>query len=458
LSLKDVCSRQRNSQKLLSTAQAQSELAYLVSARAAARWIIGCESEHLRGRPDEPVEQQFDLYYGCAGKVLFFWELAELTGDRSFREIALTGAACIAGKIDSIETFGLYHGLAGVAVALDWIARTSGNSSLLNPLNLAVDRLQASVQRDRSGALWNEWNDLLSGTAGIGLALIYLARQTGRPSLMKLARAAGDGLVGLAHETRDGNHWTFSKNCSAHFPNFSHGTAGVGYFLAELYEVTREERYRESALTAGCYLRSVASKAEASNCLIFHDDAAGRDLFYLGWCHGPAGTSRFFYRLYQLTDDADWLGLVERQAATLMASGMPERQTPGYWNNVSRCCGAAGVGELFLGLYIATSNRSHLAFAEHIADYLVARAETEGNGIKWPQAETCIDPDRVAAQTGLMQGAAGIGLFLVHLDEVRRNRRPLFRFPDEPLWGERARRGRRSRRGSFTTEAQRTLS
>ena len=32
-----------------------------------------------------------------------------------------------------------------------------------------------------------------------------------------------------------------------------------------------------------------------------------------------------------------------------------------------------------------------------------------------------------------MQGAAGIGLFLVHLDEVRRHRKPLIRFPDEPF-------------------------
>ena len=118
-----------------------------------------------------------------------------------------------------------------------------------------------------------------------------------------------------------------------------------------------------------------------------------------------------------------------------MASGIPERQTPGYWNNVSRCCGAAGIGEFFLGLYQATRIRSYLGFAEHIADYVIARAETEGNGIKWPQAERRVGPDKVAAQTGLMQGAAGIGLFLVHLEEVRRNRRPLFRFPDEPPWG-----------------------
>jgi lantibiotic modifying enzyme len=388
--------------------------------------MISRESEcHWPSRPDVPLEEQVDLYFGNAGSIFFFRELAESTGDRGYHEIALTGAAYIADQIENIKTCGLYHGLAGITFALGQVLRTSDNCYFLDALNLAIDQLQASVKHGNPGVLWNESNDLFSGTAGIGLVLIHLSKQTGRNCLLRLAKAAGDGLLALAHESPDGVYWTFSATCSTHYPNFSHGTAGVGYFLAELYEATHEECYRASALAAGRYLRTVVSKTESSNCLIFHDDAAGRDLFYLGWCHGPAGTGRFFYRLYQMTDDPAWLGLVKMQAATLMASGIPERQTPGYWNNVGRCCGAAGVGEFFLGLYTATKTKSYLTFAEHVADYLIARAEKEGNGVKWTQAERRVEPDNVAAQTGLMQGAAGIGLFLVRLDEVRCNRKPL---------------------------------
>ena len=232
--------------------------------------------------------------------------------------------------------------------------------------------------------------------------------------------AAGDRLVAVAQESHDGNYWTLSTNCSTHYPNYSHGTAGIGYFLAELYEATRVERYRMGSLAAGRYLRSIVSNAEPTDCLIFHNDAGGRELFYLGWCHGPAGTGRFFYRLYQLTDDSCWLDLVKRQAATIIASGIPENQTPGYWNNVSRCCGAAGVGEFFLGLYTATGDRRYLAFARRVAVYLLTRAETDENGAKWTQAERRIEPEKSIAQTGLMQGAAGVGLFLVHVDEACR--------------------------------------
>jgi lantibiotic modifying enzyme len=423
--------------KLTATAQGHPKADYLASARAVARWIVSRQrGRYWPNRSDEPLAEPVDLYYGTAGTILFFRELAESTGEQSYRDIALTDAAHIADQIEKVTASGLYRGLAGIVFALDQMVQANGDTSLLSALNLGIDRLQANAKQGDPGVWWNESNDLISGTAGIGLALIYLGMQTGRDDLLKSAKAAGDGLLALAHEAPEGNYWTISTTCSTHYPNFSHGTAGVGYFLTELYEVTQEECYLASGLAAGHYLRSVASRAEFSDCLVFHDDTAGRDLFYLGWCHGPAGTGRFFYRLYQLTKDPDWLELVERQAATLLASGIPERQTPGYWNNVSRCCGAAGVGDFFLGLYRAIKDPGYLAFAERLADYLIARADTDASGMRWTQAERRIEPDNVDTQTGLMQGAAGIGLFLVHLDQVYRNYKPLIRFPDEPSWEE----------------------
>ena len=417
------------------TTATQSQPDWLTCASDAARWIVSRQSEgHWPSEPEAPLARQVDLYHGNAGTVLFFLEFAEWTGEQSYREIALIGAAHIARQIENVTTFGLYNGLAGMAFAIERVMTGTGDPSLLDSLNLAIDRLQANAKQGGPGVWWDEANDLFSGTAGIGLALTHLARQTSRTDLLELAMAAGDRLVAVAQESRDGNYWTLSTNCSTHYPNYSHGTAGIGYFLAELYEATRVERFRMGSLAAGRYLRSIVSNAEPTDCLIFHNDAGGRELFYWGWCHGPPGTGRFFYRLYQLTGDSCWLDLVKRQAATIIASGIPENQTPGYWNNVSRCCGAAGVGEFFLGLYTATGDRRYLAFARRVAFYLLTRAETDENGAKWTQAERRIEPEKSIAQTGLMQGAAGVGLFLVHVDEACLHRKPLVRFPDEPWW------------------------
>jgi lantibiotic modifying enzyme len=408
---------------------------YLAAARAAARWIATREFERRwPSQSIEPLQNQVDLYYGNAGTILFFRELAESTGEQSYQEVAVRGAGYISSHIEQVRDSGLYRGLAGIIWAIDRIIGTSRASFLLPSLNRAIDRLQADAKQYEAGVSWNESNDLFSGTAGIGLTLIHLAGQTGRNKLLELARRAGDHLLALAHKPGKGIYWTISAGRSTEYPNFSHGSAGIGYFLAELYAATNDERYRVGALAAGNYLQSIISQAESSKYLVFHDDAGGCDLFYLGWCHGPAGTGRFFYRLYQLTGELDWLNLVRKQATTLMSSGTPERQTPGYWNNVSRCCGAAGVGEFFLGLHTATRESSYLAFAERVAAYLIARAETDATGMKWTQAERRVEPDNIVAQTGLMQGAAGVGLFLVHLDQVSRGQNPLIRFPDEPLW------------------------
>jgi lantibiotic modifying enzyme len=404
---------------------------YLKAAVGAAGWILSRQiGNHWPSRTGAAREEELDLYYGNAGAILFFQELAESTGDQRYREAAIAGAGYIAADLGNLTRSGLFHGLAGAAFALQQMIRGKEEKDLLDSLSQVILGLQIKAIPSRPGVCWNESNDIVYGTAGIGMVLIQLAQQRRRDDLLKLAAAAGDHLLG--QQMVDGSFRSFSVERSTNYPNFSHGTAGIGYFLAELYTATDDERYRTSALAAGHYLRSIMSEATSSKGLIFHNDTTGQNLFYLGWCHGPAGTGRFIYRLDQLTADSGWLDLVRKQATTLMGSGIPDRQTPGYWNNVSRCCGAAGVGEFFLGLYTATEESDYLAFAERIAEYLLAQGETDASGIKWVQAESRHQTDHLIAQTGLMQGAAGIGLFFIHLDQAFRRNKPLIRFLDEP--------------------------
>jgi lantibiotic modifying enzyme len=409
---------------------------FLTAACAAARWIVSRHSaSHWPSRPDESIKDQVDFYYGNAGTILFFRELAESTADPSYQEIAFHGAHYIAAQMEKVTDCGFFHGLAGMAFALDQLVRTTKDHALfLGPLNRAIEQLQIHIDQGQS-ALWpDEPNDLASGLAGIGLVLLHLARESGRSGLLESAKIAGDRLITLAQSSPNGIYWTISAASKLEYPNFSHGTAGIGYFLAALFEATREERYLGHALAAGAYLRSIASKTPSSYCLVPHDQTTGRNLLYLGWCHGPAGTGRFFFRLSQLTDEPAWLDLVAQQAVTLQNSGIPEQQTLGYWNNVSRCCGAAGVGEFFLGLYTATKEKAYLTFAQRIGVHLISRAERGEDGMKWTQSENRLQPDHLLAQTGLMQGAAGIGLFLVHVAQISRHQKALIQFPDDPRW------------------------
>ena len=156
------------------------------------------------------------------------------------------------------------------------------------------------------------------------------------------------------------------------------------------------------------------------------------DLFYLGWCHGPVGTSRLWYQLAKTTNDKAWMDWVFKSARALQTSGIPESPTPGFWNNVSQCCGSAGVAQFFLDLYTITKDATYLQFSKKMSADLLARGTRDEKGLRWVQAEHRVRPELLIAQTGYMQGAAGIGMWLLRLDAAEQNRPAFVKFPDSP--------------------------
>lgn len=167
--------------------------------------------------------------------------------------------------------------------------------------------------------------------------------------------------------------------------------------------------------------------------LVFHHEPGGEKLFYLGWCHGPVGTARLFHRLHQATGDRVWRDWLERCGQAVVRSGIPEKRTPGFWDNVGQCCGPAGVAEFFLDLHRVTQDRRHLAFARHVTEDLLRRAVRDEKRMRWRGAEYRVKPDFLTVQTGYMQGAAGIGMWLLHLDGFERGRGGRITLPDSPF-------------------------
>ena len=131
--------------------------------------------------------------------------------------------------------------------------------------------------------------------------------------------------------------------------------------------------------------------------------------------------------------DRAWLDWVRRSANGLLRSGIPEQETPGFWNNAGICCGLAGVGEFFLDLYRALGDEAYLEFSKRVAARLLAKATVEDGRMSWLQAEHRTRPDYLFAQTGYMQGAAGIGTFLLRLADADRAKIDRIVFPDTPF-------------------------
>ncbi len=328
--------------------------------------------------------------------------------------------------------WGFTRGAAGLSFVLEEVYRSSGQQRFRDAFLQGLSLIKAGARPAGAGIEWDNVTDIISGSAGIGLFLLYAGRELGDPSLFELAEKAGRRLIELGKPEAGGLKWAMSPDFSRLMPNFSHGTAGVAYFLADLYGRTGKKEFLDAALAGARYLTAVADKS-GDGCLIFHSEPDGRDLYYLGWCHGPAGRARLFYRLFEVTGDKAWKEWMERSARAILRSGIPEKRTPGFWDNVGLCCGTAGVADFFLDLRRLTKDEAYLDFARRLTANLLSKADPEGEGLKWVQAEHRVRPEFLQAQTGLMQGAAGIGLYLLRLDEFEQGKKRRVVFPDDPF-------------------------
>ncbi len=410
---------------------------YLQAALKAAKWIESSAVAASPGKawpavPPDKESIQANLYSGDSGTILFFLELQAATGDKRFLEDAKAGADSLLAGLPQEKDLGLYSGVAGISFALEEVYKASGQTAYREGFRRGVEMIRSRAVKAGAGVEWDNVTDIISGGSGLGLFLLYASTELGDASLVDLAAQAGRRLAELGRPEAGGLKWAMSPDFPRLMPNFSHGTAGVSYFLATLFERTKEKAFLDAALAGARYLTAVA-KTDDDGCLVFHNEPDGRDLYYLGWCHGPAGTARLFERLFEATGDKAWREWMARSARSLLRSGVPEKPAPGFWNNVGICCGSAGVADFLLDLHRRTADPNSLELARRLTSNLLARATPDGEGLKWVQAEHRVRPEFLQAQTGLMQGAAGIGLWLLRLDAFDQGRKRTIILPDDPF-------------------------
>jgi lantibiotic modifying enzyme len=203
--------------------------------------------------------------------------------------------------------------------------------------------------------------------------------------------------------------------------------------LARVSRATNDPRYLDAARRGAAHLQSIAT-AHGNAALIPYRFPDLTDVYYLGFCHGPAGTARAFHELHRLTHDPVYQQWTERLAQEVLQSGIPEIQTPGHWNVVCQCCGSAAVIELFVGLWAASGREDYLVFAQRVARQLVSRGtDRDGKGTRWYQAWTRVKPWEVSAETGFSIGAAGVGTALLHVHLATQGKYTAIHWPDNPF-------------------------
>lgn len=369
---------------------------------AGLDWVVDVRAK----RPSRSTS----LYSGTSGVVLFFLEHHAQTGSAASLRTATRAAAQLRRRVTQRppRMMGLYTGLAGVAFTFAELSRSTGQEQHRQWVTDCLGRLDAAAVWKDEECSWGPVTDVISGSAGIGLALLRL-RSFDEKRCLRLARGAGEQLLRGAERIEGKLRWQMQPGYAREMPNFSHGTAGVAYFLLRLYEVTRDERFLVAARRGADYLLSIGGTAGR----IYHNDK-NKTLFYLSYCHGPPGTARLFGRLAKHDDDPRYAAFAGAAAALLRESGVPGQKTPGFWNNHGQCCGTAGIADFFLARARAGAAEVDTRHLDTLLAALRKAADEEQGGGAWTLAEHRVRPQLLSTQTGYMQGAAGIGMLFLH--------------------------------------------
>lgn len=391
-----------------------------------------------------PLRRDPSFYYGAAGIVTFLATIFQVTRQERDLGLARHGACGILAQAEKLPAglvwrafwksnardAGFYSGGGGISLALLHLYQVCGEMRFLKAASDGAKAV-ANFWTRQGGYRLVGATDISNGAAGAGLCLLYAARFNAINHCADAAALIGEKLLDVAIHERQGIWWSevYGDSVRTHFPNFSHGTAGVAYFLAQLYVFTKEERFLEGARQGAVWLLSNAVRG-GHGLRWHHNDDYGRQLFYSGWCHGPAGTARLFYLLYKITGEESWRRAT-RQCASAVKHDL-ENGSPGLWN-LSMCCGVAGIGDFFASLYLAFGDEEYLDTALGCGDMLIDEALRTPEGTRWIQAEFRAHPNIRLAQTGFSQGVAGIGLFLVRLHCIGRECLRVPRMPDDPF-------------------------
>ena len=175
-------------------------------------------------------------------------------------------------------------------------------------------------------------------------------------------------------------------------------------------------------------------RTDQDTCAAFHHDPGGTELFTLGWCHGPPGLGWLFRQLELSTGSDRWRTWLRRAARADLTSGIPARREPGFWDNVARCCGSAGVAEFFLDLHRLEGRPEDLAFAVTLVDDILDRAIVDGDGMRWSNYEFRSPEPDLPPETTYLQGAPGIGSTLLRLHRHLAGDPWTVGWPHAPAW------------------------
>jgi hypothetical protein len=361
-----------------------------------------------------------DLYAGTAGVAWFLAELFARFADNEFRQVAAGAILHALSRVPQLEQgsqASLYTGGLGIVMTGLRIADLLGSQEIRDrSLGLVSFLTDAILPEHRS--------DLMSGRAGAIVALLSLSDIADRDISLDAAIKLGRQLVVSAESDERGVSWRTEKRTKhPNLTGFSHGAAGVGWALIELYDLVGEEDFRRTGERAFDYERSWFSKSQGNWPDLRHVPrrslrGKSRAPFCNYWCHGAPGVALSRIRAYQIlgADVYKNEALIALETTRQGIEDTLEQRNADF----SLCHGVSGNGLVLLHALRSAS----LDFPAQCGEVVRAAARCglwrygDGQNL-WPCGAG------PGENPSLMLGLAGIGHFLLRVDSPGSSISPL---------------------------------
>lgn len=355
---------------------------YLKVAIDTAEWIdtLAIKTEYGRiwqalpegqdgYREDVPLFTPKSMYDGSAGIGIFFIRLYEATGDTRWLTEAEEAAAHIIATKVGVEWYqttlhsevkgiipvpgwaaGPYNGPVGEAYFLEDLYQVTGKQEYRDYVLYVADVLLEAAVTDERGLHWSDQEDI-TADGGFIVFLDILYRKTGIKKYLELAK---EGL-------------TYAMN------------------IAVGDETGRLIPYQDHPVTGPTY-----------------------DKYYLSTCHGPVGSTLAFRELYEITREEIYRNWTIELSRGIVRAGAPEKHSWGFWNCQCQCCGTAGILEHFAAMYEYTGEKEFYDYMIRTADIMLSDSDHRTPGLRtWYDSWWRTIPTRVVSYPGLYVGVAG---------------------------------------------------
>lgn len=340
--------------------------------------LLGQAEQLLDDPPSQRAANDASVYDGSSGIGL---ELLHHPGTgRTARVLeGLAGFSLRAAQQAKLPP-GLFSGSTGVSIFLHEAAARG----------IAVPDSASSLSTMEAA----EGDDLITGTAGVGLGHLWLY-QSGDPAHLDNAlRCARDVIAGTApaFPLLDDTALVGGLDPGA---GRAHGLAGTAGFLLTLASRTGDDLILAAAAGRA---RQLADRTRA---LLQHTRQLTAPPLAVSWCRGLSGIAPVLLLASTVLQDPS-LARLARDTTEICIAYLPRLGAPG------RCCGIAGVGSVFIDLAIRTQDERYWHAAERAGvQILLCSAGTSGHLVLPAHASH--------SRTGWAAGLAGVLSFFRRL-------------------------------------------